>query len=29
MPRILLTVSYDGTAYSGWQRQINGESIQA
>ncbi len=26
--RIKLTVSYDGTAYAGWQRQINGPSIQ-
>ena len=26
--RILLTVSYDGTAYSGWQYQDNGPSIQ-
>ena len=22
--RILLTIEYDGTAYSGWQRQYNG-----
>jgi len=28
MTRILLTVSYDGTAYSGWQRQNNGPSVQ-
>ena len=27
--RILLTVSYDGTAYCGWQWQENGPSIQA
>ena len=27
--RILLTVSYDGTAYCGWQFQENGPSIQA
>lgn len=27
--RILLTISYDGTAYSGWQFQENGPSIQA
>lgn len=27
--RIKLTVSYDGTAYAGWQRQINAPSIQA
>ena len=26
--RILLTVEYDGTAYAGWQRQINGLSVQ-
>lgn len=26
--RVLLTVSYDGTAYSGWQYQDNGPSIQ-
>ena len=26
--RILLTVSYDGTAYAGWQFQKNGPSIQ-
>ena len=26
--RIKLTVSYDGTAYSGWQRQINAPSVQ-
>ena len=28
MKRILLTVEYDGTAYSGWQRQINGLAVQ-
>ncbi|MBN1778148.1 MAG: tRNA pseudouridine(38-40) synthase TruA [Clostridiales bacterium] len=28
MRRVLLTVSYDGTAYVGWQRQLNGISIQ-
>ncbi len=28
MKRILLTVEYDGTAYCGWQRQINGLSVQ-
>ena len=28
MKRILLTVEYDGTAYAGWQRQINGLSVQ-
>ncbi len=26
--RILLTVEYDGTAYSGWQRQCNGLAVQ-
>ncbi len=26
--KILLTVAYDGTAYCGWQRQINGVSVQ-
>ena len=25
--RILLTVSYDGTAYAGWQRQLNAMSF--
>jgi tRNA pseudouridine38-40 synthase len=30
MPRTLkLTIAYDGTAYSGWQRQENGPGIQA
>lgn len=28
MRRILLTVEYDGTAYAGWQRQINGLAVQ-
>lgn len=28
MKRILLTVEYDGTAYSGWQRQYNGLAVQ-
>ena len=28
MNRILLTLEYEGTAYSGWQRQLNGPSIQ-
>ena len=28
MKRILLTVEYDGTAYAGWQRQINGIAVQ-
>jgi tRNA pseudouridine38-40 synthase len=29
-PRTLkLTIAYDGTAYAGWQRQINGVGIQA
>ncbi|MEI3405577.1 MAG: hypothetical protein V8Q79_03100 [Christensenellales bacterium] len=26
--RFKLVVEYDGTAYSGWQRQINGPSVQ-
>lgn len=26
--RVLLTVSYDGTAYAGWQRQLNAVSVQ-
>ena len=26
--RILLTLEYDGTRYSGWQRQLNGPSVQ-
>jgi tRNA pseudouridine38-40 synthase len=26
--RVLLTVSYEGTAYAGWQRQINGVAVQ-
>ena len=28
MKRILLTVEYDGSAYAGWQRQINGLAVQ-
>lgn len=28
MRRFRLTIEYDGTAYSGWQRQINGPSVQ-
>ena len=28
MKRILLTVEYDGTPYSGWQRQYNGLAVQ-
>ena len=28
MRRVLLTVSYDGTAYVGWQRQLNGVAVQ-
>ena len=26
--RILLTISYDGTRYAGWQRQLNGLAVQ-
>lgn len=26
--RILLTISYDGTAYAGWQRQLNAMTVQ-
>ncbi|MSO34815.1 MAG: tRNA pseudouridine(38-40) synthase TruA [Acidobacteria bacterium] len=30
MPRTLkLTIAYDGTAYAGWQRQLNAQGIQA
>ena len=29
MPRLRLTLKYDGTAYAGWQVQPNGPSIQA
>ncbi|MBQ6173134.1 MAG: tRNA pseudouridine(38-40) synthase TruA [Clostridia bacterium] len=28
MSRVLLTIEYDGTAYAGWQRQLNGLSVQ-
>lgn len=28
MKRILLTIEYDGTVYSGWQRQYNGLAVQ-
>lgn len=28
MKRILLTVEYDGTAYAGWQRQLNAVGVQ-
>lgn len=28
MPRYLLRLAYDGTAYVGWQRQLNGVSVQ-
>ncbi|HPF88298.1 MAG TPA: tRNA pseudouridine(38-40) synthase TruA [Candidatus Limiplasma sp.] len=26
--RVLITISYDGTAYVGWQRQLNGIAVQ-
>ena len=26
--RVLLTIEYDGSAYCGWQRQLNGPSVQ-
>jgi tRNA pseudouridine38-40 synthase len=29
MPRYKLTIEYDGTGLVGWQRQANGESVQA
>ena len=29
MPRLKLTLEYDGTRYVGWQLQPNGRSIQA
>jgi tRNA pseudouridine38-40 synthase len=28
MPRLKLTLEYDGTEYVGWQRQLNGKSVQ-
>ena len=28
MKRILLSLEYDGTAYAGWQRQVNGLAVQ-
>ncbi len=29
MPSVIITVSYDGTNYCGWQSQVNGPTIQA
>ena len=29
MNRYKITIEYDGTNYSGWQKQINGPSIQS
>ena len=29
MKRVMLTVAYDGTNYSGWQLQPNGETIES
>ena len=29
MPRYLLTIAYDGAAYSGWQRQVGRDTVQA
>lgn len=28
MRRIIITIEYDGTAYAGWQRQLNGLAVQ-
>ena len=28
MPTFKMTVAYDGTAYCGWQVQVNGDTIQ-
>ena len=29
MPRVKLTLEYDGRGFVGWQRQDNGVSVQA